>query len=85
MTTTIKAADLFCGAGGTSTGLIEACSELGMRVDALQKALVEKQPSLTSVMLHCALKAMEGTASSGERARFTWLLNKEIESKSYLV
>ncbi len=27
---TIKAADLFCGAGGTSTGLARACSELGL-------------------------------------------------------
>jgi DNA (cytosine-5)-methyltransferase 1 len=30
---TIKAADLFCGAGGTSTGLIEACTELGYKVE----------------------------------------------------
>lgn len=30
---TIKAADLFCGAGGTSTGLIEACQESGARVE----------------------------------------------------
>lgn len=30
---TIKAADLFCGAGGTSTGLVEACTELGMRCE----------------------------------------------------
>lgn len=29
----IKAADLFCGAGGTSTGLVEACDELGMRCE----------------------------------------------------
>ncbi len=28
---TIKAADLFCGAGGTSTGLVEACDELGFK------------------------------------------------------
>lgn len=29
----IRAADLFCGAGGTSTGLIEACGELGYEVE----------------------------------------------------
>lgn len=28
--TTIRAADLFCGAGGTSTGLAQACEELGL-------------------------------------------------------
>lgn len=27
---TIKAADLFCGAGGTSTGLVEACNDIGL-------------------------------------------------------
>lgn len=31
----IKAADLFCGAGGMSTGLIQACQELGFDVDLL--------------------------------------------------
>lgn len=30
---TIKAADLFCGAGGTSTGLVEACQDLGITVE----------------------------------------------------
>lgn len=29
------AADLFCGAGGTSTGLAQACRELGVQVDLL--------------------------------------------------
>lgn len=29
----LKAADLFCGAGGTSTGLVEACAELGYQVE----------------------------------------------------
>lgn len=31
--TKIKAADLFCGAGGTSTGLIEACEELDLECE----------------------------------------------------
>ena len=31
----IYAADLFCGAGGESTGLIQAAGELGMKVDLL--------------------------------------------------
>jgi DNA (cytosine-5)-methyltransferase 1 len=31
----ILAADLFCGAGGTSTGLALACEELGIKVDLL--------------------------------------------------
>jgi DNA (cytosine-5)-methyltransferase 1 len=31
----IKAADLFCGAGGTSTGLAEACASLGYELDLL--------------------------------------------------
>lgn len=30
---TIRAADLFCGAGGTSTGLIEACRDLGFEAE----------------------------------------------------
>ena len=30
---TIRAADLFCGAGGTSTGLVEACTELGFKTE----------------------------------------------------
>jgi DNA (cytosine-5)-methyltransferase 1 len=29
----ILAADLFCGAGGTSTGLRQACDALGLRLD----------------------------------------------------
>jgi len=29
----IHAADLFCGAGGTSTGLLQACARLGRRVE----------------------------------------------------
>jgi DNA (cytosine-5)-methyltransferase 1 len=33
MTKRIKAADLFCGAGGTSTGLVDACREMGYEVD----------------------------------------------------
>lgn len=32
MPRTIKAADLFCGAGGTSTGLAQACEELGLKL-----------------------------------------------------
>lgn len=35
MNTIIQAADLFCGAGGTSTGLYRACHSLGRRVDLL--------------------------------------------------
>jgi DNA (cytosine-5)-methyltransferase 1 len=31
----IKAADLFCGAGGTSTGLEKACEDLGYKLDLL--------------------------------------------------
>ena len=31
----IQAVDLFCGAGGTSTGLIQACERLGYRLDLL--------------------------------------------------
>jgi DNA (cytosine-5)-methyltransferase 1 len=30
---TIRAVDLFCGAGGTSTGLIDACRKLGLSVE----------------------------------------------------
>lgn len=33
MTRTVHAVDLFCGAGGTSTGLALACRELGVKVD----------------------------------------------------
>ncbi len=29
----IKAADLFCGAGGTSSGLRDACAEMGLKLD----------------------------------------------------
>ncbi len=29
----VKAADLFCGAGGTSSGLRDACAELGLKLD----------------------------------------------------
>lgn len=35
MTRTIHAADAFCGAGGTSTGLALACRDLGVSVDLL--------------------------------------------------
>jgi len=35
MTKTIRAADLFCGAGGTSSGLSDACAELGYRLRLL--------------------------------------------------
>src|ERR1700756_1278559 len=31
----ISAVDLFCGAGGSSTGLIEACDELGVKLQLL--------------------------------------------------
>lgn len=31
----IYAADLFCGAGGSSTGLVEAVSELGLELNLL--------------------------------------------------
>ncbi len=34
-TKTIQAVDLFCGAGGTSTGLIQACERLGYGLDLL--------------------------------------------------
>src|SRR5690349_12052307 len=30
---TITAADLFCGAGGTSTGLVRACEKMGFNLD----------------------------------------------------
>jgi DNA (cytosine-5)-methyltransferase 1 len=33
MTRTLKAADLFCGAGGTSTGMLMACRDLGYKLD----------------------------------------------------
>jgi len=33
--TTVRAVDLFCGAGGTSTGLYNACHEAGRKVDLL--------------------------------------------------
>jgi len=29
---TVFAADLFCGAGGTSSGLCDACNELGLKL-----------------------------------------------------
>lgn len=35
MMRTIIAADLFCGAGGTSTGLVRACQRLGLGLDLL--------------------------------------------------
>lgn len=35
MNRTIHAADLFCGAGGTSTGCLMACAELGLEVQLL--------------------------------------------------
>jgi len=35
MTKIIRAADLFCGAGGTSTGMLQACAELGFKLDLL--------------------------------------------------
>jgi DNA (cytosine-5)-methyltransferase 1 len=31
----VKAADLFCGAGGASNGLVRACRELGLKLDLL--------------------------------------------------
>lgn len=31
----IKAADLFCGAGGTSRGLLEACQQMGFKLDLI--------------------------------------------------
>jgi len=31
----LHAADLFCGAGGTSTGMLMACRDLGLRLDLL--------------------------------------------------
>jgi len=33
MTETIRAVDLFCGAGGTLEGLAQACDELGYDLD----------------------------------------------------
>lgn len=35
MTRTIYAADLFCGAGGTSSGLMQTCERLGLQVELL--------------------------------------------------
>jgi DNA (cytosine-5)-methyltransferase 1 len=31
----ILAADLFCGAGGTSKGLLEACKQMGFELDLI--------------------------------------------------
>lgn len=33
LTMTIHAADLFCGAGGTSLGLAHACAEMGIKLN----------------------------------------------------
>ena len=33
--TTLMAADLFCGAGGTSTGMLKAAHSLGLGLDLL--------------------------------------------------
>ena len=35
LTMTIHAADLFCGAGGTSLGLAHACAEMGIKLNLL--------------------------------------------------
>src|SRR5262245_50852658 len=35
MPRTVRAADLFCGGGGSSTGLFQACAEEGARCDLL--------------------------------------------------
>ena len=35
MRSIVQAADLFCGAGGTSTGLVHACRSIGRRVELL--------------------------------------------------
>ena len=32
---TLQAADLFCGAGGASTGLVRACAQLGIDLELL--------------------------------------------------
>lgn len=32
---TIRAVDMFCGAGGASTGLVRACQQLGLALDLL--------------------------------------------------
>jgi site-specific DNA-cytosine methylase len=32
---TVKAADLFCGGGGTSSGLWQACQALGAKLELL--------------------------------------------------
>jgi DNA (cytosine-5)-methyltransferase 1 len=29
----VRCADLFCGAGGTSTGIVEACEESGRKIE----------------------------------------------------
>jgi site-specific DNA-cytosine methylase len=35
----IKAVDMYCGGGGSSTGLLEACQELGFAVDLVAEAV----------------------------------------------
>jgi site-specific DNA-cytosine methylase len=37
MTKNITAVDLFCGAGGTSTGLIQAAASIGKKVDVVKQ------------------------------------------------
>lgn len=55
----LKAADLFCGAGGTSTGLIEACKELGLDVKLTainhwNVAIATHTANHPNVVHHCA-------------------------------
>jgi hypothetical protein len=60
-------------------------TSLKIQVDCLQKALSEKHPSMTGVMLQCALAAMRSDAASSQRARFTALLQHELETKPWLL
>ena len=83
MSRTIHAADAFCGAGGTSTGLALACRDLGADLDLLAinhwKVAVETHstseplPSVTShgaggSLLSTPVKAGLGSLSGGGEA-----------------
>ena len=55
----IEAVDLFCGAGGTSTGLYNACMAMGKKVDLLainhwQKAIDTHQANHPDARCLCA-------------------------------
>lgn len=76
---TIRAVDLFCGAGGTSSGLLAACEQLGAKLDLLAinhwaVAIATHQANLPSVRHLCADVASvdpRGAVPSG-RLDFLW-------------